>query len=97
MAKKVDPIIKEAEEIRDNLLSDKEVLRICELREKYIMDRDSNMSGARKSGIEEGIKKGKAEGIKEGKIEIAKNMREKGFAIDEIYRLTGVKLDESNK
>jgi predicted transposase/invertase (TIGR01784 family) len=60
---------------------------------------------AREKGREEGIKigesigekRGEKRGKKEGKIETAKNMLKKGFEIDVIAELTGLKRKEIEK
>jgi len=46
---------------------------------------------------EEGIKIGERKGKKEGKIETAINMLKKGFEIDVIVEITGLKRKEIEK
>ena len=43
---------------------------------------------------QKGIEKGIGEGIGKGKLDIAKNMVEKGFSMDEIVEITGLTVDE---
>ena len=47
-------------------------------------------------GIEQGIEQGIGQGIKQNKLEIAKNMVDGGFSIDEIVEITGLSADEIN-
>jgi DNA repair protein RadC len=51
----------------------------------------------KKVGLEQGFNKGKREGKKEGKIETAKKMLRKGFDINAITELTGLKKHEIEK
>ena len=50
-----------------------------------------------KEGKKEGIKEGKKEGIKEGKIEIAKTMKNEGYSIDDICKITKLSKEEIEK
>ena len=50
----------------------------------------------KKEGKKEGIKQGKIEGRKEQKIEIAEKMMNKGMTREEIYEITGLKIEEIN-
>ena len=68
-----------------------------ELREKWEMDRNSEIGQAKKEGIEEGEAKGKAEGILERNIEIAKNMLNKKFKEEDIIDVTGLTKEEIEK
>ena len=62
---------------------------IAELREKYVEETAS----VRQMGKEEGIKEGKEEAIKE----VAKMMKEKNYAIDEIVKITKLKKEDIEK
>lgn len=72
--------IKEAMDILEDISSDEERLRIAELREKYIMDRESEMETAREIGLEEGRKEGLKQGLEEGRAEGREEGREEGKA-----------------
>lgn len=50
-----------------------------------------------KRGVEIGIEVGEKRGEKKGKIETAKNMLKKGFEIDTIVELTGLKRKDIEK
>ncbi|MBO4816445.1 MAG: Rpn family recombination-promoting nuclease/putative transposase [Clostridia bacterium] len=99
MAEKEEEI-KEAIEKLEDISSDEEKERIAELRQKYIMDRKSEMRTAiekgLKQGLEEGRKEGRGEGMKQKTIEIAKKLREKGISTKEIVEITGIDENEIN-
>ena len=110
MAEKKNKTLKKAREEVTYLTGDEAVQRWQELKEKWEMDRISEMNylrseatkqgleEGRKKGIEEGRKEGRKEGIKEGikqnKIEIAKAMKEKNIDIKTISEITGL-LEEN--
>ena len=89
MAEK-EPEIKEAIEVLEDISSDEAKIRIAELREKYIMDRESELETAEEKGIKHGIQ----EGSKKEKIEIAKKLKDKKMSIEEIAELTGLTKTE---
>lgn len=86
--------IKEAIETLEDISSDEEKERIAELRQKYIMDRTSEIRTAKEIGVKEGLEKGIEKGIKEGinkeKREIAKKMLQKGMPLENIAEITGL-------
>ena len=77
MAEKEKEIKEEIETLED-ISSDEAKIRIAELREKYIMDRESELETAEEKGIKEGIKK------------IAKRMKKSGYLVEEIMGITGL-------
>ena len=97
--------IKEAIETLEDISSDEEKERIAELRQKYIMDRKSEIRTAKeigiKEGLEEGIKMGIEEGMEKGskneKIEIAKKMLKENIKVEVIERITGLTKTEIDK
>ena len=97
--------IKEALETLEDISSDEEKERIAELRQKYIMDRKSEIRTAKeigvKEGLEEGIKMGIEEGMEKGskneKIEIAKKMLKENIKVEVIERITGLTKTEIDK
>lgn len=89
MAEKEEEI-KEAIETLKDISSDEAKERIAELRQKYIMDKKSELRTAKENGLKEGIKRGKEESIKK----IVNTMREKNIPLDEIIELTGIKKEE---
>ena len=48
-------------------------------------------------GLAKGLEKGRAEGLAEGRIEIARNMKEKGLAIELIAACSGLSPEEIAK
>ena len=86
--------IKEAIETLEDISSDEEKERIAELRQKYIMDRTSEIRTAKEIGVKEGLEKGIKEGINKGinkeKREIAKTMLQKGMPLENIAEITGL-------
>ena len=89
MAEEKNKVIKEAKKEVEYLTGDEEVKRLAELREKWEMDRNSEIGQAKKEGIEEG----KAE----GKLEIAKSMLKRKFEIEDIISITGLPKEELEK
>lgn len=76
--------IKEAIETLEEISSDEAKERMAELRQKYIMDRESELETAE----EKGIKKGK----EEEKISIAKRMKKENIQNETIEKLTGLTI-----
>jgi predicted transposase/invertase (TIGR01784 family) len=74
--------IKEAIETLEDISSDEIKIRIAELREKYIMDRESELETAEQKGIYK------------GKREVAKKMKEKGILIEDIMEITKLTKEE---
>ncbi len=92
-----DEEIKEAIEKLEEISSDEEKIRVAELREKYILDQNSNISGAEERGRAEGRKEGEKIGIKQEKIETAKRMLNKNIDIQTIIDITGLTKEEIEK
>lgn len=82
--------IKEAIETLEDISSDEEKERIAELRQKYIMDRKSEIRTAKEIGVKEGLEEGIKEGINKEKREIAKRMLQKGMPLESIAEITGL-------
>lgn len=78
--------IKEAIETLEDISSDEAKERIAELRQKYIMDRTSEIRTAKEIGVKEGLEKG----INKEKREIAKKMLQKGMPLENIAEITGL-------
>ena len=81
----MDIAIKKANEKMAYLSSDKEALRMYQMRELALSDYVSGMNHARQEGI--------TQGITQGKIETAKNALKEGLSLETIFKITG--LDES--
>ena len=98
MAEEKNKVIKEAKKEVEYLTGDEEVKRLAELREKWEMDRNSEIGQAKKEGIEEGKaegkEEGKAEGKKEEKLEIAQNMLKDGMNLEIVMKYTGLSKKE---
>lgn len=82
--------IKEAIETLEEISSDEAKERMAELRQKYIMDKKSELRTAE----EKGIKKGKEEGIKKEKMETVKRLKNENIPIDIIIKATGLTKEE---
>lgn len=78
--------IKEAIEILEEISSDEAKERMAELRQKYIMDRESELETAEEKGVKKGIEKGKAE--------IVKRMKQRNMTINDITEITGLSKEE---
>lgn len=86
----------------EKINADKEKVRIAELREKYILDRNTEIKVAEAKGKEEGIELGKQVGKQEGvelgkyneKIKMAKKMKQKGMDTKAIMELTELTKEE---
>ena len=63
---------------------------------KYTRDRRNQMKYAIEEAISEGLAKGMAQGENEGIRKVARNMKEKGFSIEQIHSLTGLDAEEIN-
>ncbi len=74
--------IKEAIETLEEISSDEVKERIAELRQKYIMDKKSEIRTAEEKGIEK------------GKQEVAKKMKQKKFSTDDIMETTGLTKEQ---
>ncbi len=74
--------LNEAKRILNDLNADPEERRLAELREKAIVTEIMSLEGAR------------VEGEKEGKIKIAKKMKIKRFAMQDIMDITGLTKEE---
>ena len=79
------PEVKDTIVILRELSADEKLRRQAEMREKRLHDEASNLNGARREGIAQGITEGKAEQRKE---KIAK-MRELGFTDEQIKAVWG--------
>ena len=93
MAEKRNKTLKKAREEVTYLTGDEAVQRWQELKERWEMDRVSEMNYEKSVSKEEGIK----QGIEQEKKETAKNMKEKGFDIDTIVEITGLSIEKIEK
>ena len=78
----------------EKINADKEKVRIAELREKYILDRNTEIKVATEKGIEIGEKRGRDIGRHSEKIEMARKMKQKGMDIKIIMELTELTEEE---
>ena len=86
--------IEKAIETLEDVSSDEAKESIAELRQKYIMDRKSEIRTAKEIGVKEGLEEGMEKGSKNEKIEIAKKMLNENMKIEVIERITGLKKTE---
>lgn len=89
MAEEKNKVLQKARIEMNYLTGDEEVRRLAELREKWEMDRISEISYAKEEGMQEGRK--------EERIEIAKIMLRKKMKISEIVEITGLTEQEIKK
>ena len=85
--------IKDAKEKLDALQNDEIMKRLLEWEESASHEEASIKFTARNEGYREGLKAGKQDGIEENKQEIAKKMKSKGYDIETIIELTGLKRE----
>ena len=97
MAKEKNKIIKEAERPWKYLTGDEATQRLEELRDMWASDRASAIAYAERQARAEGRTEGQADGKIEKQKEIAKNMLDKGMAVDLIIELTGLSKEEVKK
>lgn len=64
---------------------------------KYYRDLKNSLDTARAEGRAEGRVEGRTEGMAEGMLQIASNMLQSGYAIDEIMKLTGLYKEQIEK
>ena len=103
--KEITGLAREDIEELGDVSAEEEKMRIAELREKYIADRESELATAEengeKKGLQQGLKEGKKQGLKEGrkdeKIEIAKKLKDRKVPIEEIKEITGLNKEEIDK
>ena len=85
--------IKDTKEKLDALQNDEIMKRLLEWEESASHEEASIKFTARNEGYREGLKAGKQDGIEENKQEIAKKMKSKGYDIETIIELTGLKRE----
>lgn len=78
MGAKEDKKLEEAIEKLEYISGDEELRRLAELREKFILDEESEREAVREEAREEGLEEGRIEGRKEGRIEGIKEGIEQG-------------------
>ena len=78
--------IEKAIETLEDINSDEAKERIAELRQKYVMDRTSEIRTAKEIGVNEGSKK--------EKLEIAKKLKQENIGTDIIVKTTGLTKEE---
>lgn len=110
MATKENKIIKEAKKSYNILTGEAEIKRLAEIRLMSDMEEQAALSSARQRGTEEGLKQGIEEGFQQGiekglqqgiekgqkdaLYNIAKQLLNKGFSINEIKKLTNLSENE---
>lgn len=94
LAEKKNKTIERAKIEMRYLTGDAEIKRMAELKEKWEMDYNSDISYAKKEGIAEGLAKGIAKGISENKIKIAKKLLKMDMPIEQIAEITELSKQE---
>ena len=94
----MDSILKDVAKSEDKFVSDLQLWREYEAKEKAIRDERSYLIGAMMDGIEEGEKKGIAKGRAQGRAEekraTACNLLKLGIDFQTIVAATGLSLEE---
>ena len=94
--REIKEMSEEKEEIKvalEEINADEEKVRIAELREKYILDRNTEIRNAKEIEISQGRKLGKQEGM----LEMAKKMKKKGMDVKTIIEVTELTEEEIKK
>jgi predicted transposase/invertase (TIGR01784 family) len=86
--------IEEAISLLDMLSKDKEARQIYEMRERAMLNENTNLLGAINEGFQQGIKQGIENGIDKATIEIAKNFKKLGVSDSMISEATGLTIDQ---
>ena len=73
---------------------DERMRALDEAHQRFLNDQASDLEEARDSGRDEGIVIGVDKGKSERNIEIARNMKRKGYATDDIVEMTGLSSTE---
>ena len=94
MAVKKDVIFKEAKEELEYLTGDAEARRLQDLKDKWEMDRVSEINHATEQGEKRGERRGKKEGKRLGEQGIIKTLFKNNMSVSEIAEKTGMKLAE---
>ena len=89
--------VKEAVNELRGLSEDEKEQRIADLREKYILDRNTLLHSGYIDGIAEGEKRSIEKGKNENSKEIAKRMKDAKADIDFISKMTGLTKEEIEK
>ena len=93
--------IKEAREKLEEMSNDVIMQRLAEYRESAIIEENEARNTALHKGIaqgrEEGLKEGLEQGEKKKQYEIAKKLKNKGIAIEEIMEITNLPKEEVEK
>ncbi len=97
MGAKEDKKLGEAMEKLEYISGDDELRRIAELREKYILDEESEREAVREEAREEGLTEGRKEGRKEAIKETAKKLLEMKIPIEQIIQATKLTEEEIRK
>lgn len=94
--------MKEAKDKLDSMSDDREIRRMAELREKWLLDQKAiertgynrGFNNGVKDGIKQGIEQGIEQGSKNSKYEIAKKMKIEKLNIKLISKITGLSEKE---
>ena len=89
--------IKKAKEVLEKINKDKDERRLAELREKYIRDQKAIEGAGYDKGLNDGMKKGIEQGEQNKTIELAKKMKDEGFDINQIIKITNLSVEEIEK
>jgi predicted transposase/invertase (TIGR01784 family) len=91
---RMDVGIQRAEEKMEYVSSDKEALRVYQMREMAMSDWTSGLNQARREGIQRGRREGIQRGRREGIEKVAAQMKKLGITIDQIAEATGLSVED---
>lgn len=94
--------IRNAKKVLEEISNDEHERYLAHLREKYILDQKNLISTGYERGFEKGIKDGLEKGIEQGieqgskqeKIEIAREMKNQNYTIEEIQKITKEEIEK---
>ncbi len=101
--------IKKAKKVLEEISNDEHERYLAHLREKYILDQrnlietgyergfEKGVKDGIEQGIEQGIERGIEQGSKQEKVEIAKEMKNQNYTIEEIQKITKLNKEEIEK
>ncbi|RRD95066.1 hypothetical protein EII17_04655 [Clostridiales bacterium COT073_COT-073] len=78
---------REVQEIMMQVFTQEQAMEMV-LTEEYNKGREEGME----KGMEKGREEGREEGMEKGKLSIAERMKQMGYSLDEIYKITGLML-----
>lgn len=96
-----DESLKKAKKVLEEISQNEHERYLADLREKYVLDQNNLVRTGFDRGFEQGVKDGIEQGIEQGskqeKIEIAREMKNQNYTIEEIQKITKLTKEEIEK